>query len=134
MQLAAATVKRKIDLIPTSFMITRKLGEHLYIDAGPYATLILGARDIFTRETGDDELSYTVKITDQMHRIELGGGFGARYKLSSGLGMNIGIHGFMGFTQVDKADQWTLQWLRASVGIPIGRGKVKEPPAEPQGP
>lgn len=129
-QLQYATVRRKIDLIPTAFMITRRFGGHWYVDAGPYASLILGARDIFTRETADDELTYTVKITDAMHRIELGGGLGARYKLSKGLGMNIGLHGFMGFTAVDQADAWKLQWIRASIGIPIGRGKAmkKEPP------
>lgn len=125
-QLADATVRRKFDVIPTSFMITRKLGQHLYVDAGPYGTLIMGARDIFTRETADDELTYTVKITEAMHTIEIGGGLGARYKLSKGLGVNIGVHGFMSFTNVDKADQWKFQWLRASVGVPIGRGKVKK--------
>ena len=125
-QLAHATVRRKFDVIPTSFMITRKFGEHVYVDAGPYATLIMGARDIFTRETADDELTYTVKITDAMHTIELGGGLGVRYKVSKGLGMNFGVHGYMGFTSPDKADLWKFQWIRASVGIPIGRGKVKK--------
>jgi hypothetical protein len=125
-QLADATVRRKFDVIPTSFMITRKFGEHIYVDAGPYATLIMGARDIFTRETGDDELTYTVKITEAMHKIELGGGLGVRYKISKGLGVNLGVYGYMGLTSPDKADQWKFQWLRASVGIPIGRGKVKK--------
>lgn len=125
-QLADATVRRRIDCIPTSFMITRRFGKHIYVDAGPYGNLILGARDVYTREAADDELTYTRKITDGMHRVEIGAGLGARYKISKGLGMNIGIHGFMGLTNVDKADQWTLQWLRASVGIPIGRGKAKK--------
>ncbi|MBL7940100.1 MAG: PorT family protein [Flavobacteriales bacterium] len=125
-QLADATVRRRIDCIPTSFMITRKLGQHVFIDAGPYGNLILGGRDVFTRESADDELSYTQKIGDQLHRVELGAGIGARYKLSKGLGMNFGVHYFAGLTGVDKADQWKFQWLRASVGIPIGRGKAKK--------
>ncbi len=133
-QLAEATVHRKIDCIPTSFMITRRLGQHVYIDAGPYGNLVLGGRDVFTRETADDELSYTVKISDQLHRVELGAGFGARYKLSKGLGMNFGVHYFMGLTAVDKADQWEFQWLRASVGIPIGRGKAKKAAEEKPAP
>ena len=124
-QLAEATVRRRIDCIPTSFMITRRVGQHLFIDAGPYGNLILGGRDVFTRETADDELSYTVSISEQLHRVELGGGVGWRYKLTKGLGMNFGVHYFIGFTAVDKADQWKFQWLRASVAIPIGRGKAK---------
>ena len=123
-QLEAATVRRKIDCIPTSFMITRRFGQQLFVDVGPYGNLILGAKDIFTRETADDELTYTVKITDALHRVEIGGGLGARYKLSKGIGVNIGVHAFMGLTSVDKADEWTLQWVRASVGVPIGRGKA----------
>lgn len=130
-QLAEATVRRKIDVIPTSFMITRRFGPHWWVDAGPYASLILGAHDIFTRETADDELVYTLKFTDQLHHIEMGAGLGVRYKLSKGIGMNIGVHGFMGLTDVDKTGEWRFQWMRVSAGVPIGRGKAvkKEPEA-----
>ena len=124
LQLQEATVERRIDCIPTLLMISRRVGRGTYIDAGPYATLVLGARDVFIRETADDQLEYTVKITDQVRTIDLGVGAGVRYKLSKGTGINIGVHYFRGFSDIITNASGQLYWWRASVGVPIGRGKA----------
>ena len=71
--------------------IKYRFKKHFYVDDGIQAGLMHEAFDEFNNTViDDDDLVYTLKIKDQISRLDAGvsGGFG--YKLIKGISMNFG--------------------------------------------
>ena len=118
-------INRKISYFNVPIEIKYRFKNHFYVDAGIQAGLMHKAFDEFNKTViDDDDLVYTLKIKDQITRLDVGvsGGFG--YKLIKGTGINLGVRYYYGLVNIYKD---TRQGYNSSLyiyaEIPVGANK-----------
>jgi len=125
---ATGSVKRELSYFNVPIMMKYKFNPRIYAEAGPMLGLLYKAYDKFSNKVEESEdLNYKITIVDQLHRIDAGMMAGVGYRLMNGHGMNLGIRGYYGLTNIATSADMPKQYNRSLyfvVGIPIGAGKV----------
>ncbi|HEX4850528.1 MAG TPA: porin family protein, partial [Puia sp.] len=120
------SVERKIKTISLPLLIRYRIGGLWFIETGPQIDWMLGGKDIFTVKSGNNELSNTINVDDDITKFDIGWAGGLVYKLKKDVSMAVGIRYFYGLTDIIKStpgNQHNSAWLM-SVYIPIGAGKA----------
>ena len=102
------------------------LSRHFFFDAGIQPDLMFKAKDVFTSTVDQSELQYSVKLNDEVTRLDfcLAGGLFYRFGTDR-KSMGIGVRYVYGLTDIDKVHVGTQanRCLMATVTIPVGAGK-----------
>lgn len=120
-------VDRKLRYFNVPILVRYKFKNELFVELGPMLGLLYKANDVFYADIEEEQdLSYTNKVIDQYHRIDVGGMAGIGYHLDKMNGMNLGFRYYYGFMDVlkdnpGKAQRNSSFYLYAS--IPIGAGE-----------
>jgi len=122
------SVNRKLNYFNVPFMMKYKISKNIFVEAGPMVGLRTKGFDTFNQKVIDkNDLSYTLDISDNYHRIDAGMMAGAGYRLLGGNGMNLGVRYYQGLIDSSIDDSGPNQYNRSLyfvVGIPIGAGKA----------
>ncbi|MBO9572358.1 MAG: PorT family protein [Chitinophagaceae bacterium] len=128
--LATGSVERKIQVFSMPVLLRYRISKLFFAEGGIQPNLMLKTKDIFTNEVNGSELNYTVKITDQLNRLDFGVAGGLFYKFSDHRqSMGIGLRYFYGLTDTHrfvKGTQANTAWV-INVTIPVGTGKSQAP-------
>jgi len=120
---AEGSVVRKIKAFSLPILGRYALSKKLYLEMGIQPDLILKAHDIFQTKVDDSELDYTIKVTDQFNRIDLGVTGGLFYKFRPDRrSMGMGIRYMQGLTDIYKpitGTQANKSW-QLVITIPVG--------------
>ena len=120
-------VERHIKTFSLPVLARYRAGKKLYLDAGIQANWMLKSKDIFTAEVNENELTYTIPISDDVTMLDFGMAAGFHYKFKDDKGsMGMGIRYYQGFTDILKSyegNQVNTAW-HLVVTIPIGTGKA----------
>src|SRR5215471_10384200 len=108
------SVERHFEGFGMPLLVEYRLYKLLFAVAGPQVDLFLKVNDNFNNKINGSDLNYTIKVTDQYTRFQLGFNAGLIYKLKPSKGMGIGIRYFYGLTDVAKTMEGTqvnAAWL-----------------------
>lgn len=126
---AGGEVRRQLRYFDMPFTIKRVFPNHIFIDGGIQVGLLHKATDEFVQKVKQaDDLTYRIKTKELYHPLDIGLRGGAGYRLMRGNGMNLGVHYYLGLTDItidDSTPDVKNSSLYFSVGIPIGAGKAK---------
>jgi len=124
---ASGSVERKIKAFGLPVTGRYALTPKFFVDAGIQANMMLSAKDMFKAKVDDNELEYTVKISDQVTLLDFGLLGGLHYKFSKERrSMGIGLRYFRGLTDILKPTHGTQEnvaW-QLVISIPVGTGKA----------
>lgn len=127
---ASGSVRRELSYFNVPIMMKYKFNPRIYAEAGPMLGLLYKAYDKFsTKVVEKEDLNYQRDIESQFHKIDAGMMAGIGYRLMNGHGMNLGIRGYYGLTNIAASGDAPKQYNRSLyfvVGIPIGAGKVEK--------
>ena len=130
------SVERKLRYYSVPVLIKYKFKNNFYLNGGVQLGLLANAYDEFTNKIIDKEdLTYKLKIKDQLRPIDMGLSAGLGYRLLGGNGMNIEARFYYGLTDILIAQASVPQYNRSiylTVGIPIGKAKAKKNKEEKQ--
>lgn len=125
---ASGSIRRELSYFNVPIMMKYKFNPRIYAEAGPMLGLLYKAYDKFsTKVVEKEDLNYQRDIKTLFHKIDAGMMAGVGYRLMGGHGMNLGIRGYYGLTNIAATDSEPKQYNRSLyfvVGIPIGAGKV----------
>jgi hypothetical protein len=128
------SVKRKLRYFSVPVMMKYQFKNNLYAKAGIQLGLRSKCFDEFLNEIKDkDDLHYKLKTKDDYHPLDGGLAFGLGYRITKGVGMNVGVQYYLGLIDVVIDDSSPDQFNRSlyvTVGIPIGKTKAKPEPAK----
>ena len=120
---AGGSVVRKIKAFSLPILGRYALSKKLYLEMGIQPDLILKVHDIFKTKVDDGELDYTIKVTDQFNRIDLGVTGGLFYKFRPDRrSMGMGVRYLQGLTDIYKpftGTQANKSW-QLVITIPVG--------------
>jgi hypothetical protein len=124
---ASGAVERKIKAFSLPVLGRYAITPKFFAEAGIQADMMLKSKDMFKSRVNDNELVYTVNVSDQITLLDFGVDGGFFYKFSKDKrSMGIGIRYFQGLTDIMKGthgNQANSSW-QINVTIPIGAGKV----------
>lgn len=122
------TVTTQLGYFYVPFTMKYAMKNRIFLKGGIQLGLINKTKDQFLKTVEDeDDLSYTLNRKGDYHPIDAGLAGGLGYRLSKGLGMNIGISYYHGLLDAEISDAGPDKFNRAfyfNVGIPIGKGKA----------
>lgn len=123
-------VQRQLRYFDMPFCMKYVFKNKFFADAGIQIGLLNKATDVFVHDVENSEdLTFKHSVKDLYHPLDIGlrGGFG--YRLMKGNGMNLGVHYYMGLSDItidDTTPDVKNSALYFSLGIPIGAGKANE--------
>ena len=124
---AGGSVQRNIKAFCLPVLVRYAFSQHFFAEAGIQADMILKVKDVFQTKVADNDLEYTVKVTDQFTLLDFGVTAGAFYKLRTDRkSMGIGLRYVYGLTDIYKpvpGNQVNIAW-QLTLTIPIGAGKT----------
>jgi hypothetical protein len=124
---ASGAVERKIKAFSLPVLGRYAITPKFFVEAGIQPDMMLKSKDIFRSKVNDNELEYTVNISEQITLLDIGVDGGVFYKFSKEKrSMGIGLRYFQGLTDIMKSthgNQVNSAW-QLNVTIPIGAGKV----------
>jgi len=120
------SVERVIKAFNVVLLGRYTLSPHFFLDAGIQPDLMFKPKDLFTSTINENELQYTVKLNEQVTRLDfcLAGGLFYRFKTDR-KSMGLGVRYVYGVTDIDKVHAGTqanTSWM-ATITIPVGAGK-----------
>lgn len=123
------SVERIIKAFNVTLMGRYTLSQHFYLDAGIQPDLMFKPKDIFKSTVNDNDLEYSVKLNDQITRLDfcVAGGLFYRFRPDR-RSMGVGIRYVYGLTDINKMQAGTqanTAWM-ATITIPVGAGKSQE--------
>lgn len=123
------SVERIIKAFNVTLMGRYILSQHFYLDAGIQPDLMFKPKDIFKSTVNDNDLEYSVKLNDQITRLDfcVAGGLFYRFRPDR-RSMGVGIRYVYGLTDINKMQAGTqanTAWM-ATITIPVGAGKSQE--------
>lgn len=132
---ADGTVERKIKSFSLPVLCRYTISPKFYLDAGIQADMMLKSKDIFESKANENDLTYTVKINDQVTLLDFGVAGGLFYKFSKAkTSMGIGIRYYQGLTDMLKTagKQMNSSW-QLNITIPVGASKSNSKNANENG-
>ena len=127
------SVERNFRYFNVPVMAKYNFKNHLFVEGGIMLGLLYKAFDHFSADVSGSDLTYNLDVLDQYHRLDAGAAGGLGYRLMKGLGMNFSLLYYYGLADIAKSASQPSQYNRSlylTVGIPIGRGKVKKEEAK----
>ena len=123
------SVERIIKAFNVTLMGRYTLSQHFYLDAGIQPDLMFKPKDIFKSTVNDNDLEYSVKLNDQITRLDfcVAGGLFYRFRpdrRSMGLGIRY-VYGLTDINKMQAGTQANTAWM-ATITIPVGAGKSQE--------
>lgn len=126
---ASGSIQRKIRAFSLPVLARYRFTELFFAEAGIQANMKLKVKDVFQTEVLDNDLEYTVNVTDQFSWLDFGVTGGLFYKFRNDRkSMGLGVRYFYGLTDIDKfsgGTQANTAWL-LNITIPVGAGKAEE--------
>jgi hypothetical protein len=120
---ANGNYERKIKAFSLPVLARYALSKKLFLDAGIRADWMLKSKDIFKTTLYDNDLEYTMIISDQITKLDFGLTGGFHYKFTNTkTSMGLGLRYFYGMTDIIKTTpgvQANSAW-EIVVTIPIG--------------
>lgn len=127
--LANGEVTRKLSYFNVPALLKYRFKNNLSVEAGPQLGLLNKAEDLFQTDIQNaDDLTYKVKIKDELKSFDYGITAGVGYKLMNDWGMTIGVRYYWGLADIVKDNRDEPQRNSAFYlygGIPIGTAKNK---------
>ena len=121
------SVNRRLNYFNVPVLMKYRFKNNFLVEAGPMFGLMNKSVDVFTNKVADkDDLTYTLKIRDRYHPLDVGIMAGLGYRLLGGNGMNLGVRYYLGFVDITVDDSTPNQYnhsLYFTAGIPIGAAK-----------
>ena len=120
-------MNRQLKYFNIPVLIRYQFKKQVFIEIGPMIGLLRKANDLFYADINEKkDLTFTINIRDQYHRIDAGFAAGLGFHLLKGTGMNFGVRYYQGLRNLlkEKPDKPQLNssiYLFAS--IPIGAGE-----------
>ena len=122
-----ATVQRKIKTMSLPLMMRYRIKGLFFAELGPQVDLMYQTKDVFKTKIDDNTIDYTVKLKDQVAKLDVGLSAGLEYKLKKDKGMGISLRCYYGFTDVMtkiEGSQKNTAWY-LNISIPIGAAPPK---------
>jgi hypothetical protein len=123
---ANGSIERHIKTFGLPILVRYKITQLFFAEAGIQTNMRLGVKDEFKTNVQDNELTYTVKVTDEFATLDLGLSGGIFYRFSTAkTSMGVGVRYFHGLTDIYKTrsgNQVNTAWM-INLAIPIGAGK-----------
>lgn len=119
-------VKRHLKAMSVPLLARYRIKGLLFAELGPQIDWFINAKDVFETKVDGNELTYTVRIKEQVSKFDIGLAGGLEYKLKKDKGMGLGFRYYYGFTDIMKTNdgiQHNAAWM-FNVSIPIGAGKT----------
>ena len=121
------SVERKIKAFGLPVTGRYAITPKFFVDAGVQDNMMLSGNDIVKAIVNDNELEYTIKVSDQITLLDFGLLGGLHYKFRNDKrSMGIGIRYFQGLTDILKSipgTQVNVAW-QLVISIPVGTGKA----------
>jgi hypothetical protein len=115
--------ERKIKAFSLLPLARYALSKKIFFDAGIRADWMLKSKDIFTTKLNDNDLQYTMNVSDQITKLDFGLTGGLHYKFRSDRkSLGIGLRYFQGLTDIIKTTAGTqanTAW-EIVITIPVG--------------
>lgn len=128
------SITRQMSYFYVPFTMKYTFKNNLYAQAGIQLGLGYKASDKFYNTVeDDDDLSYSLNVRNQYHPLDGGLLAGIGYRITKGLGMNLGVQYYYGLVDVRISDATPDVKNRAfyfNVGIPIGKGAAAKQAAK----
>jgi hypothetical protein len=123
---ASGTVERKIKAFSLPVLCRYAITPKLFADAGIQPNMRLNVKDFFRAKVNDRELEYTIKVSDEVTRLDFGLAGGLHYKFRNDKrSMGLGIRYYQGLVDILKntgGKQVNSAW-QFVISIPVGTGK-----------
>lgn len=122
-----AKVQRSIKAFSLPLLMRYRIKGLLFAELGPQVDMMIKSKDIFKTKIGDNSISYTQKVNQDVALFDVGISAGLEYKLKKDKGMGFGIRYYYGLTDVItnvSGNQKNTAWY-LNVAIPIGVGAQK---------
>ncbi|GMQ34216.1 porin family protein [Algoriphagus taiwanensis] len=123
-----AEINRQINYLGLPISARYLLKDRWFVETGPQINFRLGATDIFTKTSNEDEVIYKKDIREEVARWDFGYVAGIGFLLGKNQENTLGIRYHGGLTDVlpdypgtNSHAQWAIY-----TNLPIGRGKVKD--------
>lgn len=116
-----------VERIIKSFNVTPMgryaFSKRFFVDAGFQTNLMFKSKDVFQTTINDNDLEYSIKIDDQITRLDFCVAGGLFYKFrpdrkSMGIGIRY-VHGLTDINKVQLGTQANTAWM-ATLTIPVG--------------
>jgi len=117
------SVERVIRAFNVALLGRYAISSHLFLDAGIQPDLMFKPKDIFKSTIDDNELQYSIKLDDQITRLDFCVSGGLFYKLKPDKrSMGIGLRYVYGLTDIDKIKAGTQAntGFMLAITIPVG--------------
>jgi hypothetical protein len=120
---ADGNYERKIKAFSMPVLARYAISKKLFIDAGIRADWMLKSKDIFKTKLYDNDLEYTMNVSEQITKLDFGLTGGLHYKFRGDRkSMGVGFRYFQGLTDIIKTTAGTqanTAW-EIVITIPIG--------------
>lgn len=117
------TYSQRISYFVVPVLLKYNFKNHIYLEAGPQASLMHKARVEFRSDNDGTESRIRQTNKDMIQRIDAGFSGGLGYRLQKGEGMTIGLRYYFGLVDVYKNRPGTKnQYLFLKFNVPIGAG------------
>ncbi len=119
---ANGNYERKIKAFSMPVLARYAINRKFFVDAGIRADWMLKTKDIFKTKLYDNDLEYTMNVSDQISKLDFGLTGGLHYKFGGPRTMGVGLRYFQGLTDVIKttAGTQTNTAFEIVITIPIG--------------
>jgi hypothetical protein len=121
------SVQRVIQSMGLPLLVHYRIAGRLFAEGGVQVDLLLKGKDNFKTDVQGSQLTYALKISDQLTTLDAGVTGGLLYKIKKDKGMGIGVRYLRGLTDILKSQPGTQVnsvWL-LNVTIPIGAQSSK---------
>jgi hypothetical protein len=123
---ANGSVERHIKTFGLPVLARYKITHLFFAEAGIQTNLRLNVKDEFESEVQNNDLTYTIKVSDEFTTLDFGLAGGLFYRFSTAkTSMGVGVRYFHGLTDIYKTrsgSQLNTAW-QINLAIPVGAGR-----------